>query len=100
MKANGKNLRMYIYKLQYYMDLKHEVGFGTAKSYEEMQESLDQMNANWSSGVFFDIQGVTPEEFCAARQSNYWKGYEAQLDNLALDCTQEWLDKYCSLLNN
>ena len=98
MKANGKNLKMFIYQTHDYMDMHPETSFRTAESQEVMNQFIEYMSTYWCSGTVSGGTEVTPEEYYKARQSNYWKGYEEQLDNLALDCTQEWLDKYSKLL--
>ena len=98
MKANGKNLKMFVYTTHDYMDMKPETSFRTAESQEVMNQFIDHMKANWCSGTVSDATEVTPSEYLKARQSDYWKGYEEALDNLALDCTQEWLNTYSELL--
>lgn len=98
MKSNGKNLKMFIYQTHDYMDMRPETSFRTAESQEVMDQFVAHMRTNWCSGTVSDGKEITPEEYFAARQSDYWKGYEAQLDELALDCTQEWLDTYSQLL--
>ena len=99
MKANGKNLMMFMYTTHHYMDMKPETSFRTAESEEAMKHFIECMRTNWCSGSVSDAKVVTPSEYYAARQSDYWKGYEEALDNLALDCTQEWLDTYSYLLD-
>jgi hypothetical protein len=98
MKANGKNLKMFIYQHHDYMDMQPETSFRTAESQEVMDQFIEHMRTHWCSGTVSDAKELTPEEYFHHRQSDYWKGYEIQLDNLALDCTQEWLDKYSQLL--
>lgn len=98
MKANGKNLLMFMYQTHDYMDMYPETSFRTAESHEVMNQFIASMRERWCSGTVSDAKEVTPEEYFKARQSDYWKGYEVQLDNLALDCTQDWLDKYAKLL--
>ena len=100
MEANGKNLKMFTYQTHDYMDEHPETSFRTAESQEIADKFIEHMRTHWSNGTVSNAKEVTPEEFYNARQSNYWKGYEEQLDNLASDCTQEWLDKYNKLLNN
>jgi hypothetical protein len=97
MKANGKNLKMFIYQTHDYMDMKPETSFRTAESQEVMNQYVTHMRTWWSGGTVSDGKEVTPEEYFKARQSDYWKGYEFQLDELALDCSQEWLDEYSKL---
>lgn len=98
MKANGKNLKMFVYQTHDYMDMNPETSFRTAESQEVMNQFIDHMRTNWCSGTVSDAKEVTPSEYLKARQSDYWKGFEEALDNLALDCTQEWLDIYSELL--
>lgn len=98
MEANGKNLKMFIYQTHDYMDMEPEWNFRTAESEEVMNQFIQHMRTNWCSGTVSDAEELTPAEYFHHRQSDYWKGYEEQLDNLALDCTQEWLDKYAQLL--
>lgn len=89
---------MFTYQVHHYMDEKPEIEFRTAESQEVMDQFVEHMRARWCSGTVSNGKEVTPEEYYKARQSDYWKGYEEQLDNLALDCTQEWLDKYSQLV--
>ena len=98
MKANGKNLMMFMYQTHDYMDLEPETSFRTAESQEVMNQFIAYMRKNWCSGTVSDATVVTPSDYYRARQSDYWKGYEEALDDLALDCTQEWLDDYSKLL--
>lgn len=100
MKANGKNLRMFMYQTHDYMDMYPETSFRTAESQEVMNQFVQHMRTHWNSGTVSEGKELTPQEYYAARQSKYWRGYEEQLDNLALDCSQEWLDAYSSLLTN
>ena len=100
MKANGKNLKMFIYQTHCYMDMEPEWSFRTIESKEVMDQFINHMRTNWSSGVISEAKELTPEEYFQYRQSDYWKGYEVQLDNLALDCTQEWLDEYIKLVGS
>lgn len=98
MKANGKNLKLFSYWIHDYMDLNPEQSFMTVKSEDEMKQFIDCMRDCWCSSTVSDPKEMSPEEFFNARQSDYWKGYELQLDSIAADCPQEWVDKYDKLL--
>jgi hypothetical protein len=100
MKANGKNLKMFVFETHHYMDMYPETEFMTRESQAVANGFIHQMRSNWASGTVSDAKEVTPEEFFKARQSNYWNGCEDLLDNLALDCTQEWVDIYSELLSS
>ena len=99
MKSNGKNLTMFTYQVHHYMDEKPETEFRTAESQKVVNSIIANLRSNWASGTVSIPKEVTPEEYAKARMSSYWKGYESALDNLALDCTQEWVDKYSALIN-
>lgn len=98
MKANGKNLKMFMYTTHHYMDMKPEFAFQTAESQEVIDQILNGFRKRWNSGTVSAAHEVTPMEFYMTRCSAYWKGYEQQLDNLACDCTQKWVDEYNSLI--
>lgn len=98
MKANGKNLIMFQYESHDYMDMYPETNFRTAESQEVMNQFIEHMSTHWCSGTTSAAVPVTPLQYFQARESDYWKGYEEQLDNLAKDCTQEWLDEYYSYI--
>lgn len=100
MKANGKNLKMFMYQTHDYMDMKPETSFRTAESQEVMDQMITEFRNRWNSGTVSDAHEVTPMEFYMARCSAYWHGYEQQLDNLACDCTEEWVDEYNSLIHS
>lgn len=100
MKSNGKNLIMFTYQVHDYMDERPETEFRTAESQEVANKIISALRSSWASGTVSDPKEVTPEEYAKARMSSYWKGYESALDNLALDCTQDWLDEYSTLINN
>ena len=100
MKANGKNLKMFMYQTHDYMDMKPETSFRTAESQEVMNQFIEHMRTHWCSGTVSDAKEMTPMEYYTARCSAYWKGYEKALDNLACDCSEEWLKEYNSLLHS
>lgn len=94
MKANGKNLKMFIYQTHDYMDMHPETSFRTAESQEVMNQFIEHMRTRWCSGTVSAASEVSPMEYFEARQSRYWRGYEDQLDNLAEDCDKYWLEEY------
>lgn len=100
MKANGKNLKMFMYQTHDYMDMHPETNFRTAESLDVMNEILEDFKANWHSGTVSAPKEVSPKEYFQARQSRYWKGYEEELDALACDCTEEWLKEYQSYIES
>ena len=100
MKANGKNLMMFSYQVQEYMDLKPSTSFRTIESREKMDEFVNYMKTAPWSGTIFDVKEVSPMDFFKARQSRYWRGYEEQLDNLALDCPSHWVAEYEFYINH
>ena len=97
MKANGKNLLMVSYYTHDYMDPAPEQSFRTIESKERFDEFVKCMKA-WS-GTIYGYKELTPQEYFDLRNSDYWHGYENQLDHLALDCPQDWIDEYNTLLN-
>ena len=99
MKANGLNYKIFRYETHDYMDMYPEVSFRTYKTKEEMDAFVAHMRKHWCSGTVSDGVEMTPEAFAKERASQYWKGYENQLDRCALDCTQEWIDEYEKLIN-
>ena len=99
LQANGKNLLMFKYQTQDYMDASPSISYRTMESQELMDQWVTHMRRTWSGGTTSKGKIVTPKEYYEARQSSYWKGCEEKLDKLALDCTQEWLDEYNNLLN-
>lgn len=99
LRANGKNLIMFKYQTQDYMDASPSISFKTIESQELMNQWVAHMRKTWSGGTISNGKIVTPKGYYEARQSSYWKGYEEKLDKLTLDCTQEWLDEYSNLLN-
>ncbi len=90
---------MFMYETHDYMDMKPETNFRTAESQEVINQFIEHMRTHWCSGTVSDAKEVTPSEYLKARQSDYWKGYEEALDNLVLDCTQEWYCEYHRLLH-
>ena len=100
MKANGKNLKMFMYTTHYYMDMRPNVEFRTAESQEVIDQILNGFRERWNSGTVSSAHEVTPMEFYMARCSAYWHGYKHQLDNLACDCTKEWVKEYDSLVHS
>ena len=98
MKANGKNLMMFVFETHDYMDMYPERHLATYKSQEDADKFIAHMRDMWCSGTMSDAKELTPEELFKQRQSKYWKGYEEAIDNAALDCTQEFVDKYSKLL--
>ena len=86
---------MFMYQTHDYMDMKPETSFRTAESQEVMNAFIERMRNLWCSGTVSAATEVSPMEYFEARQSKYWRGYEEQLDNLAEDCTQDWLEEYC-----
>lgn len=100
MKANGKNLKMFMYQTHDYMDLKPETSFRTAESQEVMNQFIDNMREMWNSGSVSNATEMSPMDYYMARCSAYWKGYEEQLDDLACDCSEEWVKEYDSLVHS
>lgn len=80
------------------MDMRPETNFRTIESPERMEEFIAHMREHWCSGTVSNATQVTPEEYFLARQSSYWKGYEEALDDVACDCTEEWVNEYNKLL--
>lgn len=99
MKANGKNLKMYLFSTQHYMDMYPEYQLQTSTD-ERIKEFIKHMRERWNSGSISDAKELTPEECFQQRQSSYWKGYETRIDDLVLDCSQEYIDAYFKLVNN
>lgn len=97
-KSNGKNLLMFSYSTHDYMDMYPEQIFRTMESKEMMEKFIHHMKTNWCSGTVTMGKEITPEEYFEARQSDYWKGCEEGLDNLACDCTEDWVSAYNKLL--
>ena len=100
MKANGKNLLMFSYMTHDYMDELPEQSFRTAESHEVMDAFMEHMATHWSGGTCYGKHECTPEEYFQLRNSRYWKGLEFLLDDLAEDCTEEWVATYSKLLEN
>lgn len=98
MKANGKNLKMYLFSTQHYMDMYPEYRLQTSTD-ENIKEFINHMRETWNSGIISYPKELTPEEYFQQRQSKYWKGYEASIDNLVLDCSQEYVDEYFKLVD-
>lgn len=100
MKANGKNLKMFMYQTHDYMDWEPVTAFRTAESQEVMNQFIDHMREMWNSGTVSNPTEMSPMGYYKARCSAYWKGYEEQLDALACDCSEEWLKEYDSLVHS
>lgn len=100
MKANGKNLKMFMYSTHHYMDKEPEIAFRTAESHEVIDQILKEFRERWNSGTVSAAHEVTPIGLYMARCSAYWHGYEQQLDDLACDCPEEWVKEYDSLVHS
>lgn len=100
MKANGKNLQMFKYSHQDYMDWDPSWSFSTWKTQEEANDQINEMRKYYNSGTISNPVKVTPMEFFMARQSAYWKGYEEKFDSMAEDCDPVWIMEYEFYVNH
>lgn len=100
MKANGKNLKMFLYESHDYMDMYPEKHLATYPTKGDIDNFISRMRESWCSGTMSDAKELSPMELFEQRQSRYWKGCEEAIDNAVLDCPQYYVDEYSFYVAN
>ena len=98
MKANGKNLKLFLYFTHDYMDEHPEQHLRSMETTEMMNEFIVSMKDHWCSGTVSDAEELSPKRLYEVRKDPYWKGYEEAIDNFVLDAPQEFVKQYEDLL--
>ena len=85
---------MFMYESHDYMDMYPEKHLATYTTQEDANKFIAHMRNTWNSGTMSDAKELTPMELFEQRQSLYWRGCSENIDNAALDCTQDFVDEY------
>lgn len=71
-----------------------------AFSLEELNDRIDHMRNRTFNGSISPAYEVTPRQFYRVRCSKWGKGREEELDKIAEECNEEWLEQYKALIHS